>query len=699
MTCNRNILQVGSRPIFRWLAVSAVVIGLLVSTVSGAGVGIALADDPDAKIEDITIFNRQDVDGDGYVSSFQLRVDADTDFPEVGGLGKANPVMEIVLHLEDGGSSVAKKAPVGRDRDGTFIFQIDGDEVFAQGGGDTDPIAVNPTFSVVEVRLLDADVLTHNSVTSLNQLLVSDPLKIERPSDDRYRDVTVTSNVDGADVFVDGERRGRTPWTGSFAVDHDNRYGNTLIEVREDGYETASKRVELDSPEVRLAMEKQTKPVAVTSEPDGATVYVDGQEVGTTPWIGEFWVRGSHTIRVEKSGYFGQEFTTVSHSRTIHASLLSSSLQLSNIDYLNTIYTNVTFDDSSDTNDSSTSQDETQVIDTGTLDSSPVVTGSSNVDFTEYLPRIVDSTSVIDAAISASTTSTPSEPLSSETVTFDASNSHSLFGSVDSYTWTFGDGTTDRGRRVTHSYDTPGTYDVELKIEDTEGNRDTVHDQITVEDRSPNAVFVSSHGTVETGQQVRFNGSSSFDPEGPITSYEWDFGDGTVRKGATQNHSYASAGDKDVTLTVTDASGTTAAVTRTLSVYIPNDPPSASFDVLNTDSGADLQVEFDASTSVDPDGELQAYGWEFGDGTNASGERVVHEFESPGTYTVELSVRDDRGDVRQTKKQIDVTSNSSSSNVAGESENPDGSGSVPVAPVVAVGAAVIFLGGLRLLRR
>lgn len=699
MTYDGTTLRTGSRPILRWLAVSAMVISLLVSTLFGAGVGVALADESDAKIEDTTIFNREDVDGDGYVSSFQIRVEADTDFPEVGGVGKANPVMEVVLHLEDGGSSVAKKAPVGRDRDGTFIFQIDGDEVFAQGGGDTDPIAVNPTFSVVEVRLLDEDVLTYQSVTSLNHLLVSDPLKIERPSDDEYRDVTVTSNVDSADVYVDGERRGKTPWTGSFAVDHGDRYGDTRIEVRKDGYETAGKRVKLDSSQVSFTMEKRTRPVAVTSEPDGSTVYVDGQAVGTTPWIGEFWVKGSHTVRVEKSGYRSQEFTNVSHSRTIHASLLSSSPQLSSVYYPNAVYTNVTFDNSSDTNDSSTSQNERQVIDTGALDSSPIVTGNSTVDLPEYLPRIVDTTSAIDDAISASVTSTPAEPLSSETVTFDASDSYSLFGSVDRYSWTFGDGTTDRGRRVTHSFDTPGTYDVEIEIEDTEGNRDTVHDRITVEDRSPNAVFVSSHGTVEAGQQVRFNGSGSFDQEGSITSYEWDFGDGTVRNGATQRHSYASAGDYDVTLAVADSSGTTATVTRTISVRVPNDPPSASFDVSKADSGADSRIEFDASSSVDPDGKLQAYGWEFGDGTNATGERVVHEFESPGTYTVELSVRDDRGIVRKTKEQIDVSTPSSSSNVADESETPDESGSVPTSIVIAAGAAVILLGGLGFLRR
>ncbi|MFC7029053.1 hypothetical protein ACFQH8_19640 [Halomicroarcula sp. GCM10025710] len=64
---------------------------LLVLVAGAAGVGIASGDGPDAQITEITISDREDVDGDGYASSFQVTVEADTDFPEVGGWGRETP--------------------------------------------------------------------------------------------------------------------------------------------------------------------------------------------------------------------------------------------------------------------------------------------------------------------------------------------------------------------------------------------------------------------------------------------------------------------------------------------------------------------------------------------------------------------------------------------------------------------------------
>lgn len=57
-------------------------------------------------------------------------------------------------------------------------------------------------------------------------------------------------------------------------------------------------------------------------------------------------------------------------------------------------------------------------------------------------------------------------------------------------------------------------------------------------------------------------GSSSSDPEGALTRYAWDLGDGTTATGAVVQHRYATAGERDVTLTVTDAAGATASTTR-----------------------------------------------------------------------------------------------------------------------------------------
>ena len=73
--------------------------------------------------------------------------------------------------------------------------------------------------------------------------------------------------------------------------------------------------------------------------------------------------------------------------------------------------------------------------------------------------------------------------------------------------------------------------------------------------------------------QCSFDGSASSDPENGALSYDWDFGDGTAHgSGAKATHTYASAGDRAVTLTVTDNRGATSSVTRTASPSNDADP-------------------------------------------------------------------------------------------------------------------------------
>ncbi len=59
----------------------------------------------------------------------------------------------------------------------------------------------------------------------------------------------------------------------------------------------------------------------------------------------------------------------------------------------------------------------------------------------------------------------------------------------------------------------------------------------------------------DAGVSVQFDGTNSFDTDGTIVEYEWDFGDGTMGSGATPTHTYAADGDYTVTLCVTDNEG------------------------------------------------------------------------------------------------------------------------------------------------
>ncbi len=74
----------------------------------------------------------------------------------------------------------------------------------------------------------------------------------------------------------------------------------------------------------------------------------------------------------------------------------------------------------------------------------------------------------------------------------------------------------------------------------------------------------------------------------------------------------------------------------------PNELPTAAFTV-DVDRGqAPLEVNFDASASSDPDGNLVSYEWTFGDGGTATGVRVAHTYAGGGIFEVELTVEDNR---------------------------------------------------------
>jgi hypothetical protein len=77
-----------------------------------------------------------------------------------------------------------------------------------------------------------------------------------------------------------------------------------------------------------------------------------------------------------------------------------------------------------------------------------------------------------------------------------------------------------------------------------------------------------------------------------------------------------------------------------------NIPPTACFTVLalHDYSYPPLEVLFDASKSTDPDGRIIDYEWNFGDGTTGSGATISHTYSSPGSYPIELTIHDNRGD-------------------------------------------------------
>nr|MDO8088569.1 PKD domain-containing protein [Candidatus Sigynarchaeum springense] len=227
------------------------------------------------------------------------------------------------------------------------------------------------------------------------------------------------------------------------------------------------------------------------------------------------------------------------------------------------------------------------------------------------------------------------------------------------FSWDFGDGSPASSEQdPSHVYTSAGTYTVSLTVTDAdlETDTETKIDLISVvANQAPLASFTFTPASPAAGQTVQFTDTSS-DGDGTVSSWAWDFGDGT--DGSTlQNpaHAFAASGTFTVTLTVTDDDGATSAVSNPVSVTeIVNQAPVADFSFSPASPVASQGVQF-ADLSTDADGTIVGWQWNFGDGTaNSTLQNPAHAFSSAGTYTVELTATDDDGATATTSKTITV---------------------------------------------
>ncbi|MGZ4215443.1 MAG: PKD domain-containing protein [Solirubrobacteraceae bacterium] len=225
---------------------------------------------------------------------------------------------------------------------------------------------------------------------------------------------------------------------------------------------------------------------------------------------------------------------------------------------------------------------------------------------------------------------------------FDASGSTDSTGApVTGYTWHFGDGGTGTGATPSHTYTSSGHYTVSLTVTDDLGISSTATTQDVTVDQ-PSASFTSPSGFVAPGSAASFDASGSADPEGSITDYRWDFGDGSNGTGSNPSHTYTTRGTHPVTLTVTNNYGQTD--TSASQSVIVDTPPTAAFSPPAGGQQPHSPVSFDSSASAAASGgRITAYSWDFGDGSTGTGSNPSHTYSSPGRYTVALTVTDELG--------------------------------------------------------
>ncbi|MBN8593616.1 MAG: PKD domain-containing protein [Anaerolineae bacterium] len=246
--------------------------------------------------------------------------------------------------------------------------------------------------------------------------------------------------------------------------------------------------------------------------------------------------------------------------------------------------------------------------------------GSSNVSQQINVQAITAPTAGFNAS--------PESGIAPLTISFQNTST----GSVSSYQWDFGDGTTNSDTNPTHTYITPGTYNVILTAVGT-GGSSTATRQIRVNEPTPQppvARFSADRLTGETPLTVQFLNEST----GAITSYEWSFGDGGTSSDTNPTYTYQTAGAFTAKLTVRGTGGESSNQVQIQVSETVQQPPTAAFIPSSNTGNIPLDVTFQNTST----GQFDQVQWDFGDGTTSSETSPQHTFSVAGNYNVVLTV-------------------------------------------------------------
>ena len=280
----------------------------------------------------------------------------------------------------------------------------------------------------------------------------------------------------------------------------------------------------------------------------------------------------------------------------------------------------------------------------GTYDVRLIVTDDSAATDTFNVSVVVSPADSNQAPV-ATFTATPPTGTAPLSVFFDATGSSDPDGTIVSYAWDFGDGNIGTGDTTSYVFTTAGTYDVRLIVTDDSAATDTFNVSVVVSpadsNQAPIATFTADPLAGAPPLLVSFDATGSTDPDGTIVSYNWNFGDGNIGTGIAPTHTYQAEGDFVVQLIVTDDSAASDTFSVSIEVQNGNLTPIATFTATPPTGTAPLSVFFDATGSLDVDGTIVSYAWDFGDGNTSTGDTTSNVFTAEGTYNVRLIVTDD----------------------------------------------------------
>ena len=201
-------------------------------------------------------------------------------------------------------------------------------------------------------------------------------------------------------------------------------------------------------------------------------------------------------------------------------------------------------------------------------------------------------------------------------------------GTIASWEWDFGDGTTGNTQHPSHVYTAAGNYNVTLRIRNSNGCVRTLSKPQYIQiNNGVTADFTNNiPNSCNPPANIQFQNLTT--GTGAIT-YQWDFGDGNTATLPNPNHNYAATGSYTVTLIAVSSTGCRDTIVKTSAITIGS--VSASFTSADTVC-VNAPLVLTNTSSPTPGTAV----WDFGDGTNAVAISGVKAYNIPGTYTIKM---------------------------------------------------------------
>jgi PKD repeat protein len=231
---------------------------------------------------------------------------------------------------------------------------------------------------------------------------------------------------------------------------------------------------------------------------------------------------------------------------------------------------------------------------------------------------------------------------------FDGSNSTA--GTINSWAWNFGDGSTSTLQNPSHTYTANGTYVVCLAIGTTQGCTNTYCDTLVINCIQPGNCQAYYQSTMPQCPTVMFFDAST-STAGAIVTWSWTFGDGTTSSLQNPSHTYTANGNYQVCLVIATANGCTNTYCDSININcIQPGQCQAAFTYTWTPN---LVVYFTDQSTAGLDSVVSWF-WTFGDGGTSTLQNPMHVYSTAGSYVVCLAIATANGCASTTCDTIQV---------------------------------------------